>query len=88
MAEKGIDLIAMGATPKVLQSEIVAGSDYVITMGCGDECPFFPGVQYLDWQLDDPAGRGVDAVRPIRDEIEHRVLALIDEINATATSTD
>ena len=88
MAEKGIDLIAMGATPKVLQSEIVAGSDYVITMGCGDECPFFPGVQYLDWQLDDPAGRGVDAVRPIRDEIERRVLALIDEINATATSTD
>jgi len=88
MAEKGIDLLAMGATPKLLESEIVQGSDYVITMGCGDECPFFPGVQYLDWALDDPAGQGVDAVRLIRDEIERRVLALIDEINASASLAD
>jgi len=80
MQEKGIDLIAMGATPKILESEIVKGSDYVITMGCGDECPFFPGVSYLDWALEDPAGKGVESVRPIRDEIENRVLALIEQI--------
>ncbi len=80
MQEKGIDLLAMGAKPKILESEIVKGSDYVITMGCGDECPFFPGVSYLDWALEDPAGKGVDSVRPIRDEIERRVLALIEQI--------
>ncbi len=80
MQEKGIDLLAMGAKPKILESEIVKGSDYVITMGCGDECPFFPGVSYLDWALEDPAGKGVESVRPIRDEIECRVLALIEQI--------
>jgi len=80
MQEKGIDLLAMGAKPKILESEIVKGSDYVITMGCGDECPFFPGVSYLDWALEDPAGKGVDSVRPIRDEIEKRVLALLEQI--------
>ena len=80
MQEKGIDLLAMGAKPKILKSEIVKGSDYVITMGCGDECPFFPGVSYLDWALEDPAGKGVESVRPIRDEIESRVLALIEQI--------
>ena len=80
MREKGIDLLAMGAKPKILESEIVKGSDYVITMGCGDECPFFPGVSYLDWALEDPAGKGVESVRPIRDEIESRVLALIEQI--------
>ena len=80
MQEKGIDLLAMGAKPKILESEIVKGSDYVITMGCGDECPFFPGVSYLDWALEDPAGKGVESVRPIRDEIESRVLALIEKI--------
>ncbi len=80
MQEKGIDLLAMGAKPKILESEIVKGSDYVITMGCGDECPFFPGVSYLDWELEDPAGKGVESVRPIRDEIESRVLALIEQI--------
>ena len=80
MQEKGIDLLAMGAKPKILESEIVKGSDYVITMGCGDECPFFPGVSYLDWALEDPAGKGVESVRPIRDEIESRVLALIEQI--------
>ena len=80
MQEKGVDLLAMGAKPKILESEIVKGSDYVITMGCGDECPFFPGVSYLDWALEDPAGKGVESVRPIRDEIECRVLALIEQI--------
>jgi protein-tyrosine-phosphatase len=80
MQEKGIDLLAMGAKPKILESEIVKSSDYVITMGCGDECPFFPGVSYLDWALEDPAGKGVDSVRPIRDEIEQRVLGLLKEI--------
>ena len=80
LQEKGIDLLAMGAKPKILESEIVKGSDYVITMGCGDECPFFPGVSYLDWALEDPAGKGVESVRPIRDEIECRVLALIEQI--------
>ena len=80
MQEKGIDLLAMGAKPKILESEIVKGSDYVITMGCGDECPFFPGVSYLDWALEDPAVKGVESVRPIRDEIESRVLALIEQI--------
>ncbi len=80
MQEKGIDLLAMGAKPKILESEIVKGSDYVITMGCGDECPFFPGVSYLDWALEDPAGKGVESVRPIRDEIDNRVLALIEQI--------
>ena len=83
MAEMGIDLIASGATPKILTDESVEASDVVITMGCGDNCPFYPGVRYLDWQLDDPAGRGVDHVRPIRDEIESRVLALIDELIGT-----
>jgi len=83
MQEKGIDLLAMGAKPKILESEIVKGSDYVITMGCGDECPFFPGVSYLDWALEDPAGKGVDSVRPIRDEIEKRVLALLEQIQSS-----
>ncbi|WP_435239983.1 arsenate reductase ArsC [Streptomyces sp. YPW6] len=79
MAEVGIDITA--AAPKVLTPEAVRTSDYVITMGCGDACPVFPGRTYLDWQLDDPAGKGVDAVRPIRDEIRRRVEALIAEIS-------
>ncbi|MFE6100782.1 arsenate reductase ArsC [Streptomyces laurentii] len=78
MAEVGIDISA--ATPKVLTSEAVQASDYVITMGCGDACPVFPGKRYLDWALDDPAGQGVDAVRPIRDAIRARIEALIAEI--------
>ncbi|MFI7385039.1 arsenate reductase ArsC [Streptomyces sp. NPDC049813] len=78
MQEVGIDLTS--ATPKVLTTEAVQASDYVITMGCGDACPVFPGKTYLDWKLDDPAGRGVEAVRPIRDEIKQRVEALIAEI--------
>jgi arsenate reductase (thioredoxin) len=80
MAEVGIDLAAIGAHPKRLTDDAVDASDVVITMGCGDECPFYPGKRYLAWELDDPAGRGVDAVRPIRDAIEQRVLALLAEL--------
>ena len=87
MAELGIDLRASGAHPKKLEEAAVAASDVVITMGCGDECPFFPGTRYLDWQLDDPAGQGVDAVRPIRDEIERRVRGLIAELVPAAVET-
>ncbi|MEU2562330.1 arsenate reductase ArsC [Streptomyces longispororuber] len=80
MREVGIDISA--ARPKVLTTEAVQASDYVITMGCGDACPVFPGKKYLDWTLEDPAGKGVDAVRPIRDEIKTRIEALITEIEA------
>ena len=80
MAEEGIDISA--ATPKILTDEAVEASDYVITMGCGDACPFFPGKTYLDWVLEDPAGQGVAAVRPIRDEIRGLVENLIAEIDA------
>jgi protein-tyrosine-phosphatase len=79
MDELGVDISA--ATPKVLTTEAVQASDYVITMGCGDACPVFPGKHYLDWALDDPAGQGVAAVRPIRDAIRARVEALIAEID-------
>ncbi|MFD7434477.1 arsenate reductase ArsC [Streptomyces sp. NPDC059861] len=78
LAEVGIDISA--EVPKVLTVEAVQASDVVITMGCGDTCPFFPGKRYLDWELPDPAGQGVGAVRPIRDEIEKRIRGLIDEI--------
>ncbi|MGW2049949.1 arsenate reductase ArsC [Streptomyces sp. NPDC001858] len=78
MAEVGVDLSA--EVPKVLTTEAMRSSDVVITMGCGDACPVFPGKRYLDWQLDDPAGQGVEAVRPIRDEIEHRVRGLLTEL--------
>lgn len=80
MAEEGIDISA--ATPKILTDEAVKASDYVITMGCGDACPFFPGKTYLDWVLEDPAGQGVEAVRPIRDEIRGLVENVIAEIDA------
>lgn len=80
MAEIGIDLRAAGATPKKLDEAAVQASDVVITMGCGDACPFYPGTRYEDWQLDDPAGQGIDAVRPIRDEIERRIVELLREI--------
>lgn len=80
MREAGIDIA--GQRPKVLTTEAVQASDYVITMGCGDTCPVFPGKKYLDWALEDPAGKGVDAVRPIRDEIRERVEALIAEIDS------
>jgi protein-tyrosine-phosphatase len=80
MAELGIDIADQ--TPKVLDDEAVKASDYVITMGCGDECPWFPGKTYLDWVLDDPAGQGLDSVRPIRDKIRELVAALVAEIDA------
>lgn len=82
MAEEGIDISA--AQPKVLTTEAVQASDYVITMGCGDACPIFPGKKYLDWALDDPAGQGVEAVRPIRDEIRGLIEGLIAEIDDRA----
>jgi arsenate reductase len=75
MAEVGIDMSA--EIPKVLTTEAVQDSDVVITMGCGDECPYFPGKRYEDWVLEDPAGKGVESVRPIRDQIKGRVEALI-----------
>ena len=78
MSEAGIDISA--EVPKVLTVEAVQASDVVITMGCGDTCPVFPGKRYLDWELPDPAGHGVDAVRPIRDEIEKRIRGMLDEI--------
>ncbi|MFF4603965.1 arsenate reductase ArsC [Streptomyces sp. NPDC001339] len=78
MSEVDIDISA--EVPKTLTTEAVQASDVVITMGCGDACPLFPGKRYLDWQLPDPAGQGVDAVRPIRDEIEQRIRGLIDQI--------
>lgn len=82
MRELGIDISS--AKPKVLTDEDVRASDYVITMGCGDACPFYPGKKYLDWKLEDPAGKGVEAVRPIRDEIKRRVEELIAEIDGKA----
>ena len=79
MAELGIDISAQ--SPKILTSETVETSDVVITMGCGDACPVFPGVRYRDWALDDPAGKGVDAVRPIRDRIRELVVELLEEFD-------
>jgi arsenate reductase (thioredoxin) len=78
MREVGIDITA--AHPKVLTDEAVRASDVVITMGCGDACPFYPGKRYEDWKLDDPAGQGLDAVRPIRDDIEQRVRTLVADL--------
>ena len=78
MAEEGIDIAA--EQPKILTTDAVKASDVVITMGCGDTCPFYPGKRYEDWVLDDPAGQGIEAVRPIRDEIRGRVEALIAEL--------
>lgn len=78
MLEEGIDIST--ETPKLLTSEAVKDSDVVITMGCGDSCPIFPGKRYEDWILDDPAGQGVAAVRPIRDTIRARVITLLDEL--------
>lgn len=78
MREVGIDITA--EQPKILTTEAVQDSDAVITMGCGDACPYFPGKRYEDWKLEDPAGQGIDAVRPIRDEIKGRVEALLGEL--------
>jgi len=78
MLELGIDIRA--EHPKVLTTQAVQDSDVVITMGCGDTCPIFPGKRYEDWKLDDPAGQGIESVRPIRDEIRARVLTLLNEL--------
>lgn len=80
MAEVGVDIA--NATPKLLSDSAVRKADYVITMGCGDACPFYPGKTYLDWVLEDPAGKGVESVRPIRDRIKGLVEGLISEIDA------
>ncbi|WP_236240232.1 arsenate reductase ArsC [Streptomyces sp. CC228A] len=85
MAELGIDI--SDQKPKILTTEAVQASDYVITMGCGDACPYFPGKKYLDWKLDDPAGQGVEAVRPIRDEIKGLIEGLIAEIDTKAAQS-
>ena len=82
MAEVGVDIAT--EQPKILTTEAVMASDVVITMGCGDTCPFYPGKRYEDWVLEDPAGKGVDAVRPIRDEIRRRVENLISELVPTS----
>jgi len=79
MAEDGIDIAT--EQPKLLSDSAVQQADVVITMGCGDECPYCPGKRYEDWVLDDPAGQGVDAVRPIRDEIRRRVEALVADLD-------
>lgn len=84
MLEEGIDIRA--ERPKVLTDEAVQDSDVVITMGCGDACPYYPGKRYLDWKLDDPAGQGIESVRPIRDEIKRRVLGLLDEMGVEAVA--
>ncbi|MBY8857527.1 arsenate reductase ArsC [Nocardia sp. CA2R105] len=83
MAELGIDIST--EIPKVLTADAVEASDVVITMGCGDTCPYFPGKRYLDWKLDDPAGQGIEAVRPIRDEIEHHIRTLLDDLGIRPT---
>ena len=81
MAEIGLDISK--EFPKPLTDDAVDAADVVVTMGCGDACPFYPGTRYLDCELEDPAGQGLDAVRPIRDEIERRVRALLDELLAS-----
>ena len=82
MREIGIDLSTNRALPKRLTDESVAASDIVITMGCGDTCPYYPGKRYEDWELDDPAGQPLDAVRSIRDEIDNRVRALLEQLHS------
>jgi arsenate reductase len=86
MAEEGIDIAR--EQPKILTTEAVKASDVVITMGCGDTCPFYPGKRYEDWVLDDPAGQGIEVVRPIRDEIRRRVEQLIDELRPVASGSE
>jgi protein-tyrosine-phosphatase len=82
MYERGIDISE--EFPKPWTDEIVRAADVVVTMGCGDACPIFPGKRYEDWQLDDPAGQGLEAVRPIRDEIERRVRRRLDALEVPA----
>ena len=85
MLEEGVDIRA--ERPKVLTTEAVQASDVVITMGCGDVCPVFPGKRYEDWALEDPAGQGIEAVRPIRDEIRVRIERLLGELGVPVTPT-
>jgi arsenate reductase (thioredoxin) len=86
MREVGIDISR--STPRILTADAVGASDYVVTMGCGDACPVFPGKTYLDWESEDPAGKGVESVRPIRDRIREYVEALIEEIRRGGTEGD
>ena len=86
LREVGIDIAR--EVPKVLTTEAVQASDVVVTMGCGDACPIFPGKRYEDWVLEDPAGQGVGSVRPIRDEIKRRVLTLLDELHVRPVPLD
>jgi arsenate reductase len=83
MAEVGIDISS--ATPQPWTDEVIERVDVVITMGCGDSCPVFPGVRYVDWELEDPAGAPLEVVRPIRDEIERRVRALLEQLDEAAS---
>lgn len=85
MSEVGLDLSK--EFPKPITDDAVRAADVVITMGCGDACPLYPGKRYLDWALEDPAGKSVDAVRPIRDEIDHRVRQLLEELVPDTTSS-
>ncbi len=85
MSEAGFDI--SGERPKKLTDEMAHGSDVIVTMGCGDACPVYPGKRYLDWELPDPAGKTLDEVRPIRDEIERRVKALVAELLARDAAT-
>ncbi len=85
MAEKGIDIRA--ELPQPWADEVVRAADVIVTMGCGDACPFYPGKRYVDWELDDPAGKSLDEVRPIRDEIERRVRALMAELGVEPAQT-
>ena len=84
MREVGIDIAA--ETPALLTVDAVRDSDVVVTMGCGDTCPVFPGKRYEDWELEDPAGKGVESVRPIRDDIKRRIVGLLDELGITPVS--
>jgi protein-tyrosine-phosphatase len=82
MAEVGIDLAATGAAPKALSEAAVRASDVVVTMGCGDTCPYYPGTRYIDWPVNDPAGRPIEQVRRIRDDLDTRVQTLLAELTA------
>lgn len=83
MAEQGIDIGAN--VPRRWSDETLRAADVVVTMGCGDECPYYPGKRYVDWELEDPSGKGIESVREIRDEIEHRVRHLMDELGVQPT---
>lgn len=86
MAERGIDISA--AEPQRWTDDVVRAADVVVTMGCGDECPLYPGVRYLDWELEDPHGKDLDTVRRVRDDIERRVRGLLKELGASVAADD